>query len=187
MHQANGRARQVPGVVREGEAGAKLANYVGDKTWRQAVFAQGGGAFVGRVHHLAQALAVHVLHGDVGRVLNRAHLINLHDVRVAQLGRHPRLRKKHVDVFLLALARLQEPFDHHQLLEARGPGELGQVDLAHAAGGDAAQELVFAKIVVWSRHKGPRVGCAPLEGQTNGACPTSLASAIDFGDTDVLL
>ena len=99
VNEPHRRARQMPGVVRKGQAGAQLR----DDFYRVGHGQQAAGV-LGGVDNAPQALALHILHGDVVHALGVAYFVNLHNVGVVELRGNARLGEEHIDVFLLLLA-----------------------------------------------------------------------------------
>lgn len=95
--------------------------------------------------HLLQALAVDVLHREEVAALDRPDVVDLRHVRVLQQRREPRLVEEHVHEIGALRVLGQDALQHDELLEALEPGDARQVDLGHAADGQAAEHLVAAE------------------------------------------
>ena len=70
-------------------------------------------------HDRAEVLAVHVLHRDEVRPVDRADVEDLHDVRVRQRRGDARLVQQHLDERAVLVHRRQDALDDDELLEAR--------------------------------------------------------------------
>ncbi len=99
-----------------------------------------------RLHHRspdpAQAVAVHVLHRDEVRALVLTQLEDLHEVRVREQGRHPRLVQEHLDRCVILGEEGQDPLHHHDLGEPSRASRHGKEDFAHSSGAQQVHQLV---------------------------------------------
>src|SRR5258706_15258887 len=84
-----------------------------------------------------------------------AELIDRHDAGMIELGRRRSLGMKALDFILGSQVPAEDHFQGDQAVELLVPG---LVDLAHAATGDAREQLVVAK------HARQRAGAAGLSG-----------------------
>ena len=100
---------------------------------------------LGPAHHLAQRLAVEVLHGDPVGVVVLAEIEDLGDVRVVDAGRDPRLVEEHVDELIVLDQVRVDALDRDHLREAAGAVDPPQVQLGHAAPAELGEELVAAE------------------------------------------
>jgi len=92
---------------------------------------------------IGQAGALDVFHGEVVLAVDLAHVVDLHDVRMAQTGGGAGLLLEPLHVLGAGEVAGEDHLDGHGPLEALLPG---LVDHAHAAAPDLAEQLVRAEI-----------------------------------------
>ena len=104
-------------------------------------------------HHGRQVLAVQVLHGQEVRAADLAEVVDLHDVRVVQQRRQPRLVAEHPDQ--LGRVRLlgADALDDEDAAEALHPLRHRPEDLRHPAAPDALDQVVatVSFVMSWRR------------------------------------
>src|SRR5262249_37411743 len=83
-----------------------------------------------------------VLHDDVELAVGLAQLVDLADVGVRHLRRDARLGDQHRAKPRIVRQVREDSLDHEQLLEPGGALEAREEDLAHAASGNAREQLV---------------------------------------------
>ena len=98
-----------------------------------------------RVEQLRQVHAGQVLHHEIGRALEDAEVVNLHDARVRELRLDLGFGDEAIDVLAMRGERRQHRLDDHGLLEARPALTLGAVHHGHAALADAIGQEVGAE------------------------------------------
>ena len=95
-------------------------------------------------HQLPKVGALDVLHAEQLALLAVVlELVDLDDVRVVQARRELRLLDEHRAEAPRRAVRGQDALDDEQLVRALGAALLGEEDLGHAAGAEAANDLEF--------------------------------------------
>jgi hypothetical protein len=74
-----------------------------------------------------------------------ADVVDVRDVGVRERRRQARLVEEHPDEAMIGGVVRQHALEHEQLLELLDPGRARQVDLGHAADGEAVEQLVLAQ------------------------------------------
>ena len=99
----------------------------------------------GAPHHLAQRLAVEVLHGDPVGVVVLPEVEHLRDVGVVDPRGDPRLVEEHIDELVIFDEVRVDALDRHPLLEAARSIHPRQVDARHATDADLVDDAVAAE------------------------------------------
>ena len=116
---------------------------------------------LGAAHHLAERLAVEVLHGDPVRVLVLAELEDGRDVRVRDARRDARLVEEHVHERLVLDQVRVDALDRDPLLEAARPVHAREVHARHAADANLVDDAVAPEEVRPRRRTAPGARPAP--------------------------
>ena len=98
-----------------------------------------------RAEHFVERLAFEILHRDEVRALVLAHLIGVHDVRMREPRRKPRLIEEHREHGRLVRHQRAHALQHDELVELHRPAQEGQVDLGHSSAAELGEKLILAE------------------------------------------
>jgi hypothetical protein len=141
VHDVQGRAVEVPQLVRVVQPGQHLAEDVQVDVQRQP--ARG----THTVEKHAERLAIQVLHREKVPVAFLIHLERLHDVRVLEPRSESRLVHEHRHEALFARQLLSQLLDHEQLAELPESHREREMDRAHPALAKRRHQPVLAELI----------------------------------------
>ncbi|PRP90030.1 hypothetical protein ENSA5_68620 [Enhygromyxa salina] len=135
---------EVVGVI---EGAQDLADDVGRNMQRQPL-----AALPQHRVELREVDAVDPLHGHEALALALARVEHLHDRRVVEQRRQPRLVEEHLAILGLLAGHRVEHLERHGLANVADDRALRHPDLGHAAGADLAMERIRAQLFVLFDH-----------------------------------
>jgi hypothetical protein len=159
VHQAEGpsvRSTQLVGVVQPGSG-------IGDQAHQQR-HRQPIPRALAAPRDRRQAVAGHVLHGQVVQARLFTQVEDLSDVRMRQARRQPGFVQEHPDEGGITRQVAQDPLDGHQPREVGGAALSRQPDLGHPSGREALQERVAIQALARAQHDLGQKAGAPRAG-----------------------
>ena len=98
---------------------------------------------IGRVFDVQWSAIDEVHDNEASQIAIATHIMNGHDIRMFQLGRHPRFFQEPADIMLAREQPLARDLDGHQAIQLR---ILGQHDASEASLGDQAEDRVATNV-----------------------------------------